>query len=186
MSECKTVKRYRKNGTAVMVDKYKHNTILFAEREARRINNMPKNYIKRVAYQCSKCGFYHVGTTLEMIANKKAPVKHLGVKVMRIAGFVDLTNITTKRTKISRKEYIKRLPVLKSFGEYQHRDGIVKYWEKEKVIKIQLPDGSIKMPKIYAAFKQAKEKKRAINYIKELVVNKYLPINKLKKITHKI
>src|SRR5690348_7802583 len=87
--ECKTIKSFKENGKPNFVLKVKHDNIFSAQKEADRFNNLPKNVIKRVAYQCSVCGSYHVGTSTEMLENKKAKGGWIG-RFMKVVGEIDL------------------------------------------------------------------------------------------------
>jgi hypothetical protein len=95
--KCKTIVGYDENLKPILKPKVKHELFCDADLEAKRQNEKSNVFIKRVAYLCSLCGTYHVGTTYEMLENKKYSVKHKGVKVMRVSGNIDLEKIPKRK-----------------------------------------------------------------------------------------
>lgn len=88
--ECTTIKGYNGN-VPIMGPKVKFASLAKANLKLAKINKDPKNHIKRVVYQCSECGFYHIGKTLEML-NREAPKrKRFLLTGMKVVGQVDLS-----------------------------------------------------------------------------------------------
>jgi len=106
--ECKTIKYFSENGKPNFVWKVAHLKLEIAEKEAVRINNKKGNYIKRVAYKCSKCGKYHVGTSFEMIENKN-PITHgWHGKSMKVVGKIELQEPIKKNKTSFRKDVFEK------------------------------------------------------------------------------
>ena len=92
--ECKTIKYVKKDGTPVIVNKVKYKTITDANKHVESINQNKKVYIKRKSYKCSKCGFYHVGSTKEMLDKPLPKLKWMGPRHIKfnIIGNIDLSS----------------------------------------------------------------------------------------------
>jgi len=98
---------FSENGKPNFVWKVAHLKLEIAEKEAVRINNKKGNYIKRVAYKCSKCGKYHVGTSFEMIENKN-PITHgWHGKSMKVVGKIELQEPIKKTKRVLEKMFLK-------------------------------------------------------------------------------
>jgi len=99
--QCKTIIEYNNKGKPVWKDKVKHPSLETARQQAHKINRKKEIFIKREAYQCKKCGMFHVGTTTEMLLNKKVPkVRQWIGREMKVVGFVNLSNYTKELVKI--------------------------------------------------------------------------------------
>lgn len=99
--ECKTIIEYNNKGQPVWKDKVKHPTLRDAQYAANLINKRKNIFIKREAYECKKCEKFHVGTTTEMLLNKKVPrVRQWIGRNMKVVGFVNLSNYTKELVKI--------------------------------------------------------------------------------------
>lgn len=109
--QCKTIIEYNNKGKPVWKDKVKHASLEIARRQAYKINKRKDIFIKRDAYQCKKCGMFHVGTTTEMLLNKKIPkVRQWIGREMKVVGFVDLQGYTKELKRIIDIKEIRNIP----------------------------------------------------------------------------
>lgn len=131
--ECKTIKSYTKLGNPRFTNKVKHATFADAQREADRFNSLPGIYIRREAYQCSVCGTYHVGTSMEMLANKEKPevVRYAGKRVLKVVGMADedvLDRIEYSNSKKNKKNQIKKKIPKQEREVIKERSNNVIFW----------------------------------------------------------
>lgn len=158
--KCKTIKGYKENGKPLIVNKQRHKTISEAEMAANMLNQKPKNFIRRVSYKCPKCGFYHVGTSYEML-NKKPPKRRkIGVsaRLPKIVGKVDITSIQAREGERKERIQIKKIIedktkcILNKRIEFFAKNEVWGFHVKKKIVEITKPDGSIKKPSFLKVF----------------------------------
>lgn len=175
--ECKTIKRVKKDGKPIIVNKKKYKTLYDAQIAANSINIKPKIYIKRVVYQCTQCEFFHVGTSSEMLDNKKMEKpKWYGPRSIRVnvIGTIDLSQFDKKGLSTDPSIILQRKTIrekndilLKNKKEnrllkrQKQREKIlknkdkpivgdfknIKYYMKLKTVKLILTNGDIKFIK---------------------------------------
>lgn len=168
--ECKTISRRKKKKDQI-VSKFKHETFAAANIEAFRINAMKNVFIKRMAYKCTQCGMFHVGTTQEMLKNKELPKPTwMGVRHLKVVGNIDLNQFTKAEkyvnpivkakneakleAKMLKEKEVKNVVLTtpsknKSklrnkpiVGElYFETIGRLKFFSKKKTVKVITPDG---------------------------------------------
>lgn len=164
--ECKTIKFVKKNGEPVIVNKVKYPNFFEAEAQANGINTKEKIYTKRVAYHCTICGYYHVGTSIESLNKPKPKDKKLkligGIKMPKVVGAIDLSLFHNPQRvkKVMNSVYINR--------EIYH------YMIKIKIVEVICPDGTKKRPKIDKILGQQKKinQRKIIEYISKKIVKK--------------
>ena len=184
--ECKTIDTFDENGVAITKPKLRHSTMDAAQTAANIINNKKNIFIKRVAYHCNECDGYHVGTTFEMLENKKISKKKMNEFLpvrLKIVGSVDLSQFEKKpndsklfitaeikkenelhlsRSKSERKRFI--------HGKLYINGLIWRFYVKEKIVKVITPEGLIKMPKLHNFYTE-----------KDGVINATISSNKIRR-----
>lgn len=162
--ECKTIKSFNKKGKPKFALKVKHNTFEEAYKEAGRLNNKKGVFIKRVAYLCNVCKTYHVGTSFEMLENTPKKVEIFSILPhFKIVNSVDLSrfekvNLTKPNISSSENEGdIKNIKEGKILGNMWIRGGKCKWYVKIKTVKVILPSGDVKMPKIKNIIEEGKD-----------------------------
>jgi len=165
--ECKTIKFVKKNGEAVIVNKVKYPNFFEAEAQANGINTQSKVFTKRMAYHCSICGHYHVGTSIEALKKPKPKDKKIkligGIKMPKVVGSIDLrlfNNPQPRVKKVMNSVYVNRK--------------IYHYMIKIKIVEVICPDGKKKRPKIDKILGQQKKlnQKKIIEYISKEIAKK--------------
>jgi len=68
-TQCKT-ERTQEDGSIIVVDKVKFNTLKEAIAEAKKQNAMPGKEYKLVSYKCNVCHKYHIGRNGTLITDK--------------------------------------------------------------------------------------------------------------------
>lgn len=116
---CQT-ERVQEDGTTVIVDKVKFNTLDEAIIEAKKQNLMPQKLEKVVSYKCRFCHKYHIGRNGTLITekyrdklkaekreeNKKLFDEKLKNAELKTVGKVDLSKFDVKTRKNGTKKYI--------------------------------------------------------------------------------
>lgn len=165
--QCKTIKSFNAKGKPKFGFKVKHKLFSEAQKAADLFNVKNEILIKRVAYKCNVCGFYHVGTSTEMLENKPKDnvIKSKGKTTMKVVGFVNIDSIQEKEKnrvesiKIKKKEKILEIKKVKEeikaikkksrlVGTLVIKENIWRFYIKIKVVKIITPEGKVKLPKI--------------------------------------
>lgn len=138
--ECKTIKSFSKKNKPIFDWKVKHETLQEAQKEADRINAKKDIFIKRVSYECSKCGFFHVGTSFEMLENKKLSMGWLN-KIPRLVDKIDLSQFDKKPKTPKPKTYSDKI---KGLGQFMlPNKGLFSYCTEDNYVLITLPDESV-------------------------------------------
>lgn len=183
--ECLTISSFTKKGKAIKKPKKKHETFYAANIEAFRINSKKNIFIKRVAYECGNCGKFHVGTTFEMLNNKKAKTGKYGLQSVRlkIIGTVDLSLFSKKdkgtkikeevKEKINTSKNIKAKKSTKKqlIGQVVVNTLTYRYYVKIKVVKIITPEGTVRMIKFKNIPNYGKDNHNKRCKIKEYIIN---------------
>lgn len=149
--ECKTIKRVKKNGTPIIVNKKKYETLYDAQVAANNINAKPNIYIKRVVYQCSQCEYFHVGSSTEMLDNKKKITKPqwVGPRSIRlnVVGTIDLSQFDKLKEPVVKgleKIYPSAIKKIKIRKENVIADKQLQAESKKKIKKLKRDVGQVK------------------------------------------